>query len=61
MSNRQLGWDEKQVKDRIAPREDAQADKELAQKQNAENDEQFVDKQDDGWIPPGNTDQGSRK
>ncbi len=61
MSNRQLGWDEKQVQDRISPRETAQEDKERFQQQNAEENRQPVEGQDDGWVPPGNADQGSRK
>lgn len=61
MSNRQNHWDEKQVKDRVSPREDAQADKQQAQQLEAENSQHQIDENDDRWIPPGNSDQGSRK
>jgi len=61
MSNRQLPWDDKQIRDRIAPREVAQDDKEQFQQQNAEENQPATEGQDDQWIPPGNSDQGSRK
>ena len=61
MSNRQLPWDDKLIRDRIVPREDAQSDKEQFQQQTTDERHEAVDGQDDNWVPPGNSDQGSRK
>ncbi len=58
MSNRQNGWDDMRVRDRVSPREIAEGNKaELAQQQ----EEEELTPNDDQWIPPGNSDQGSRK
>jgi len=46
------------VRDRVSPREIAEGEKaELAQQQ----DEEQLEPNDDQWIPPGNSGQGSRK
>ncbi len=58
MSNRQLGWDELRVRDRLSPREIAEADKAKLEQEQSEVEHQ---PQDDDWVPPGNADQGSRK
>ncbi len=60
MSNRQLGWDDQRIRDRLSPREIAQQNAEQAQQQEADMDQE-VSGDDDSWIPPGNRDQGSRK
>ena len=58
MSNRQLGWDDQRIRDRLDPREIAEANKEAASQQDAAGE---LQSNDEGWIPPGNPDQGSRK
>jgi hypothetical protein len=60
MSNRQLGWDDQRIRNRLSPRELDEADKAKMEQQAAE-DEQQLAGDDDHWIPPGNSDQGSRK
>ncbi len=60
MSNRQLGWDDMRIRNRVSPREIAEGNKEQMEQQNAELEQQ-TGGGDDGWIPPGNKDQGSRK
>lgn len=58
MSNRQLGWDDQRIRDRLSPREIAEGEKaELAQQQ----EEEELTGDDGQWIPPGNSGQGSRK
>ncbi len=59
MSNRQLGWDDQRIRDRLSPREIDAADKAKLEQQAAEQDQPLTN--DDEWIPPGNADQGSRK
>ncbi len=64
MSNRQLGWDDQRIRDRISPREIAEANKEAANQQEGEGETQAgggVPSNTEGWIPPGNPGQGSRK
>ena len=58
MSNRQLGWDDQRIRDRLSPREIADQNK--VQAEQAQEDEQLVGNNDD-WVPPGNPDQGSKK
>ncbi len=58
MSNRQMGWDDMRVRDRIAPPDEVQADKAEAAEEEAERERPTGD---DDWVPPGNADQGSRK
>jgi hypothetical protein len=58
MSNLQLPHDVNAKKDRISPAELAQEDKANMRQQESESEDQ---PQDQGWIPPGNSDQGSRK
>ncbi len=58
MSNRQLGWDDMRVKDRIAPPDEIQAEQAEAAEKEAEREQPTGD---DKWIPPGNAGQGSRK
>ena len=58
MSNRQLGWDDQRIRDRVSPRENAEAAKNEAAQ--AEENEEMVGGDED-WVPPGNKDQGSRK
>ncbi len=58
MSNRQLGWDDMQVRDRIAPPDEVQAEQAEAAEKEAERERPTGD---DKWIPPGNAGQGSRK
>ncbi len=58
MSNRQLPWDDKRIRDRIDPREIVQGEQEQYEQQQSEITGQPVD---DQWVPPGNSDQGSRK
>jgi len=58
MSNRQLGWDDQRIRDRIDPRELSEGDKAKLDQQQSEDDGQ---PNGDQWIPPGNSDQGSRK
>ncbi len=60
MSNRQLGWDDQRIRNRLSPRELDEGDKAKMEQQAAEDDQQLVGG-DDQWIPPGNPDQGSRK
>ena len=60
MSNRQLGWDDQRVKDRLDPRETVQGDQAQFAQQQAEETGQPLEN-DDQWVPPGNKDQGSRK
>ena len=60
MSNRQLPWDDKRIRDRIAPREDAQADKEQFQQQTTDERHEAIDGQDDNWVPPLVAAQGKR-
>ena len=58
MSNRQLGWDDQRIRDRLDPREIVEGEKEqLTQEKPADE----MQPNDDQWIPPGNPDQGSRK
>jgi hypothetical protein len=62
MSNRQLGWDEMRVRDRIDPRDVAQDEHAQAAEQEARDNMPLENNKDeDNWIPPGNADQGSRK
>ena len=58
MSNRQLPWDDRVIRDRVAPREVAEDEKNAMTQQESEIEGQPVD---DQWVPPGNADQGSRK
>ena len=58
MSNRQLGWDDQRIRDRLDPREIVQGDQAQYEEQQSEIEGQPVD---DQWVPPGNADQGSRK
>jgi len=58
MSNRQLGWDDMRIRDRVSPRENDEADKAKLEQEQSDVEHQ---PQDEGWIPPGNADQGSRK
>lgn len=57
MSNQQLPHDLNVEKDRISPREVAEADKARLEQQQAEQSAP----QGQDWVPPGNPDQGSRK
>jgi hypothetical protein len=59
MSNRQLGWDDMRIRDRVSPSEIAEGNKEQMEQQEAELEQQSSN--DDRWVPPGNPDQGSRK
>jgi len=59
MSNLQLPHDVNAKKDRISPSELAQADKAAQRQQEAEMDNQPNNNED--WVPPGNSSQGSRK
>ncbi len=59
MSNLQLPHDVNAKKDRITPAEVAQQDKAQQRQQEAEIDN--VPQNEEGWIPPGNKNQGSRK
>ena len=61
MSNRQLGWDDQRIRDRLDPREIVQGEQAQMSQQEAHEGEELVGGNDDGWIPPGNKDQGSRK
>lgn len=63
MSNRQLGWDDMRVKDRLAPREVIQQEQAEASEQEAKDNMPLENNNSDGdnWVPPGNSDQGSRK
>ncbi len=58
MSNRQLGWDDMRIRNRVSPRELAEGDKENVEQQEEDTEHQ---PNDDQWVPPGNPDQGSRK
>jgi hypothetical protein len=58
MSNLQLPHDVNAKKDRISPSELAQEDKAQMRQQESETEHQ---PHEEGWIPPGNKDQGSRK
>ncbi len=58
MSNRQLGWDDQRIRDRVDPREIVQGEQAQAAQQEAELSQPL---EDDQWVPPGNKDQGSRK
>jgi len=60
MSNRQLGWDDQRIRDRLDPREIAEADKAAMEQQEA-SENMASSGDDERWIPPGNSDQGSRK
>jgi hypothetical protein len=63
MSNRQLPWDDRRIRDRISPREIAESDKESAN----QHEDQVQggglksNEEGEGWVPPGSSDQGSRK
>ena len=61
MSNRQLGWDDKRIRDRNDPREIVQGEQAQAQQMESEITGQPLSSDEDQWIPPGNADQGSRK
>lgn len=58
MSNLQLPHDVNAKKDRISPAELAEQDKARMEQQQAENDQEAGN---EGWVPPGNKNQGSRK
>jgi len=58
MSNLQLPHDVNAKKDRISPSELAQEDKAAMSQQESQSENQS---QEQGWIPPGNSAQGSRK
>jgi hypothetical protein len=58
MSNLQLPHDVNAKKDRISPAELADADKEAHSQEQAEAHNQPGE---EGWVPPGNKDQGSKK
>ena len=58
MSNLQLPHDVNAKKDRISPAELAQEDKANMRQQESESENQ---PQDEAWVPPGNSNQGSRK
>ncbi len=58
MSNLQLPHDVNAKKDRISPAELAQQDKAAQRQQESEIEGQ---PQDEQWVPPGNSGQGSRK
>ncbi len=58
MSNLQLPHDVNAKKDRISPAELAQQDKAAQRQQESEIEGQ---PQDEQWVPPGNSNQGSRK
>lgn len=60
MSNRQLGWDDQRIRDRLDPREIVQGEQAQAAQQEAEQKDEAVGG-DEAWIPPGNSGQGSRK
>ena len=49
MSNRQLGWDDQRIRDRIDPREIAEANKEVASQDEADNEQPEPPK---GYTPP---------
>jgi hypothetical protein len=60
MSNRQLGWDDQRIRDRLDPSEIVQGEQaEFAQQKSEETGQPLEN--GDQWIPPGNKDQGSRK
>jgi hypothetical protein len=61
MSNRQLGWDDQRIRDRLDPREIVQGEQAQFAQQEAEQNEEMAGGGDDKWIPPGNSAQGSRK
>jgi hypothetical protein len=48
MSNRQLGWDDQRIRDRLDPREIAEANKEAANQQDTEGEQPQSPK---GWVP----------
>lgn len=60
MSQRQLGWDDMRVRDRIDPRDVVQSEQAQAAEQEAK-DNMPLENDADNWVPPGNADQGSRK
>ncbi len=59
MSNRQLGWDDQRIRDRLDPREVVQQEQE--DQSQAEAEYKGQPQEGDTWVPPGNKDQGSRK
>ena len=63
MSQRQLGWDDMRIRDRVDPSEIVQGEQAQAAQQEA-TDNMPLDNNnpnDDNWVPPGNSAQGSRK
>jgi hypothetical protein len=62
MSQRQLGWDDMRIRDRVDPREVVQGEQAQAAEQEAKDHMPLEnDSNGDNWVPPGNADQGSRK
>lgn len=62
MSNRQLGWDDMRVRDRVDPGDVTQNEQAKAAEQQAKDNMPLENNSnDDDWVPPGNADQGSRK
>jgi len=59
MSNAQQPYDQNVQKDRISPPDRAAEDKAKQRQQEAELENEVNGQE--GWIPPGNKDQGSRK
>lgn len=60
MSDNQLGWDRMREKDRVSPREIAEADNAQFDQRESEEERQPQDEHEQ-WVPPGNKNQGSRK
>jgi hypothetical protein len=61
MSQRQLGWDDMRIRDRVDPREVVQGEQAQASEQEAKDNMPLESNEGDNWVPPGNADQGSRK
>ncbi len=64
MSQRQLGWDDMRIRDRVDPSEIVQGEQAQAAQQEATDNNMPLDNNnpnDDSWVPPGNSAQGSRK
>jgi len=63
MSQRQLGWDDMRIRDRVDPREIVQGEQAQAAEQEAKDNMPLDNTNPDGdnWVPPGNSGQGSRK
>jgi len=63
MSQRQLGWDDMRIRDRLDPREIAEGEQAQAAEQEARDNMPLENNNpgDDNWVPPGNAGQGSHK